>query len=86
MHACSVVYNSLQPHGLKPAGLLCPWNSPGKNTGVSELPLLSPGDLPDPRIEPVSPASPTLADGFFSTDRQTRELDLICLNEKEGWT
>ena len=21
------------PHGLQPAGLLCPWNSPGKNTG-----------------------------------------------------
>ena len=24
----------LQPHGLQPARLLCPWNSPGKNTGV----------------------------------------------------
>ena len=24
----------LQPHGLWPARLLCPWNSPGKNTGV----------------------------------------------------
>ena len=23
-----------QPHGLKPARLLCPWDSPGKNTGV----------------------------------------------------
>ena len=27
--------NSLPPHGLQPTGLLCPWNSPGKNTGVS---------------------------------------------------
>ena len=27
--------NSLQPHGLWPARLLCPWNSPGKNTGVA---------------------------------------------------
>ena len=26
--------NSLRPHGLKPAKLLCPWNSPGMNTGV----------------------------------------------------
>ena len=26
--------NSLQPFGLKPARLLCPWDSPGKNTGV----------------------------------------------------
>ena len=30
----SVVSNSLQPYGLKPSRLLCPWNSPGKNTGV----------------------------------------------------
>ena len=29
----SVVSNSLRPHGLQPA-TLCPWNSPGKNTGV----------------------------------------------------
>ena len=26
--------NSLQPHGLQPARLLCPCHSPGKNTGV----------------------------------------------------
>ena len=30
----SVVSDSLWPHGLGPARLLCPWNSPGKNTGV----------------------------------------------------
>ena len=30
----SVVSNSLRPRGLKPARLLCPWDSPGKNTGV----------------------------------------------------
>ena len=29
----SVVSNSMRPHG--PIRLLCPWNSPGKNTGVS---------------------------------------------------
>ena len=26
--------SSLQPHGLEPIRLLCPWDSPGKNTGV----------------------------------------------------
>ena len=26
--------NSLWPHGLQPARLLCPWDSPGQNTGV----------------------------------------------------
>ena len=30
----SVVFNSLQPHRLQPARLLCPWDFPGKNTGV----------------------------------------------------
>ena len=30
----SVVSDSLRPHGLEPTRLLCPWNSPGKNTGV----------------------------------------------------
>ena len=42
----SVVSDSLRPHGLEPARLLCPWDSPGKNT--------SPGDLPDPGAEPGS--------------------------------
>ena len=31
------------------------------------LPCPPPGDLPDPRIEPVSLASPALAGGFFIT-------------------
>ena len=34
VHACSVVSNFLPPHGLQPTRLLCPWDSPGKNTGV----------------------------------------------------
>ena len=52
--SCSVVSNSLWPHGLQPTSLLCPWNSSGKNTGMGK-PLLQ-GDLPDPKIEPRSPA------------------------------
>ena len=31
------------------------WDSPGKNSGVGK-PFPSPGDLPDPGIEPRSPA------------------------------
>ena len=31
----SVMSDSLQLHGLQSARFLCPWNSPGKNTGVS---------------------------------------------------
>ena len=28
------MFNSLQPQGLETTRLLCPWNTPGKNTGV----------------------------------------------------
>ena len=31
---CSVVSDSLWPHGLQPTRLFYPWNFPGKNTGV----------------------------------------------------
>ena len=34
MLSSSVVSDSLQPYGLLPARLLCPWDSTGKNTGV----------------------------------------------------
>ena len=34
MLSCSVMSNSLQPRGMYPARLLCPWVSPGKNTEV----------------------------------------------------
>ena len=51
--------------------LLCPWDSPGKDTGVGCYALLQawhglpdPGRLPDPGTEP---ASPVLADWFFTT-------------------
>ena len=33
-------YLTVQPHGLQPSRLLCPWNSPGKNTGVNCSSLL----------------------------------------------
>ena len=35
VHELSVVSDSLQPRGSYPTRLLCPWDSPGKNTGVS---------------------------------------------------
>ena len=36
----SVVSDSLQSHGLQPTRLPCPWDSPGKNTGVAWLILV----------------------------------------------
>ena len=47
--------NSLWPHALQPARLLGPCNSPGKDT-MEWLPFPSPRDLPNPGIEPRSPA------------------------------
>ena len=34
----------------------------------SGLPCFSPGDLPNPGVEPMSLASPALAGGFFTTE------------------
>ena len=51
----SVVSNSVRPHRRQPTRLLRPWDSPGKNTGVG-LPFPSPGELPNPGIEPRSAA------------------------------
>ena len=53
---CSIVFDSATPWTVA-HGLLCPWNSPGKSTGV---PFPLPGDLPSPRIEPRSPGPPAL--------------------------
>ena len=47
----SVLSDSSRPHQLQPARLLRPWNSLGKNTGVSCHSLLQ-GNLPDPGMEP----------------------------------
>ena len=38
--SCSVMSDSLRPPGLDSARLLCPWNSPGNNTGVGYHALL----------------------------------------------
>jgi len=42
---------SLDPHGLQPARLLCPWDSRGKEYWSGQ-PFPSPGDHPDPGVEP----------------------------------
>ena len=42
---------SLRTHGLQPAGLLCPWDSPGKKTEVGCHALLQ-GIFPTQRLNP----------------------------------
>ena len=46
--------NSLQPHGLQPARLLCPWGF-SRQEYWSGLPCPPPEDLPNPGIKPRSP-------------------------------
>ena len=49
----SVVYNCLRPQAPPSMGL-------SRHQDWSRLPFPSPGDLPDPGIEPQSPVSPAL--------------------------
>ena len=56
----------LQPCESQPARLLCPWDSPGKNTGVGCHTLLQ-GNLPHTGIEHAVLMSPALAGKLFIT-------------------
>ena len=40
------------------------------------MPLPTPGDLPDPGIEPRSSAAPALAGGFYTTEPPGKPEDL----------
>ena len=60
----SITTDSSRPHGRWPTMLLSmeySWHE-----YCCGLPSPTQGDLPEPGIEPVSPASPTLAGGFFT--------------------
>ena len=61
----SVVSVSLRPHGLAcqaPLSMGFP-----RQEHWTELPFSSPGNHPDPRIKPRSPAPPAWAGRFFTT-------------------
>ena len=64
VRAHSVVSGSLWPCGLEPTRLLCWWDFP-RQEYWNKLPFPPPGDLPDPGIQPVSPA---LAGSFFTIE------------------
>ena len=54
---------SLWPHGLQPASHLCPWDFPGKNTGVGCHFLLQ--DLRECSVLIVPPESTLFSQTFF---------------------
>ena len=60
MCVCSVVSDSLQPHGSSVHGIF-------QARALEWLPFPPPGLLPDPGIKPESPVSPALAARFFTT-------------------
>ena len=48
----------------------------------SGLPCSSPGDLPDPGVEPPSPESPALAGEFFTTKPSGKPIDSLWVDVK----
>ena len=76
--SCSVVSDSFpHHHGLQLTRPLYPWGF-SRQEYWSGLPFLSPGDLPDPGIEPVSPA--LQADSLLSESPREAPKVLITLN------
>ena len=75
MHACSVAKSC--------PTLVTPWivayQAPlsmgfSRQEYWSGLPCPSPGDLPDPGMETVSPISPALAGKFFTTEQPGKSI------------
>ena len=66
VHGCSVVPNSLQPHGLAHQAPLSMEFS--RQEYWSGVPFPPPEGLSDPGMEPVSSACPALADRFFISE------------------
>ena len=71
--------DALGAHGLHLARLLCPWDLPGKNTGVDCHAVLQGicQCLLVSRVEPVSPASPALEGGFFTMEQPGKPLTVM---------
>ena len=68
----SVVSDPLWLHGLYPARLLCPWNSPGKNPGVGCHSLL----------QRIFPTQVSCIAGRFFTVWATRYVNYILVKNK----
>ena len=77
--SCSVMSNSLWPRGLQPARLLCPWVSPGKNTGVDCHALLQgifPTQVSNPGLFPIS--------GRFEPPGKPKNTGVVSLSLLQG--
>ena len=72
----SAVPDSLRPHGLWPAWLLCPWGF-SRQEYQSELPCPSPGDRYHPGTKPLSVTSPAFVVRFFTTSATKETYTLV---------
>ena len=72
---CSVMCDSLLPQGLQPVRFLCPWNFPWQEYW-SGLPFPTPGDLPNPEIEPGSLMFPALAGWLYTYSTNSVKSDM----------
>ena len=82
MLSCSVMSKALKPHELLPTRLLCPWNSPDKNTRVVAMPS-SRGSSQPRDWSQVS----YIAGRFFTVwaTRETHTLWQFNLNNTMSW-
>ena len=75
------------PHGLQPASLLYPWDSPGKNIGVGCHALLQGIFLTQGSNLCLSPLTwPELAGGFFTTSTTWLASLVAQMGSREGTT
>ena len=73
---CSVMCNSLRPHGLWPTRLLCPWNSLSKNTGVGCHALLQ--EIFQSRDQTHVSCISCATDRFFTSEPPEKPLNAKC--------
>ena len=76
VYVCSVMSNSLWPHGLQSTRLLCPWNFPGKNTRVGCVFLLLLGIFLTQESNPC--LFPVLTGRFFTTELSGEPKKPLC--------
>ena len=71
--------DSLRPHGLQPAGSSV--HGIIQASVLQWVPFLLPGDLLDPGVEPLFPASPALEVRFFTTEPPAKSTYLLIKNK-----
>ena len=79
----SVLSDSLRSYGLQPVRLLCPWNSPGKNTGVG-CRFLFWGIFPTQGLNPHLLGLLVLASRLFTTEEAPRTYTFLPEDNKSN--